>query len=222
MSAPRATMRLQFHRGFTFDDAMDIVPYLDNLGISHVYASPILKARPGSQHGYDVIDPHEVNPELGGEEAFRRLVTSLRAAGLSIIVDIVPNHMAVVGAHNRWWFDVLKHGRQSRFAHYFDIDWAPKTESLRDKVLVPILGRPLGDALGNGEIELTTDDSGHTGERVLVKYFDHVLPLSPASVDEVMESGLDAYLPHSADGRDRLSALLAAATVSPRILARCQ
>jgi (1->4)-alpha-D-glucan 1-alpha-D-glucosylmutase len=208
MSAPRATMRLQFHRGFTFDDALAIVPYLEKLGISHVYASPILKARPGSPHGYDVVDPHEVNPELGGEKAFRRLVESLRASGLGIIVDIVPNHMAIVGAHNRWWFDVLKHGRKSRFAHYFDIDWTPDTESLRDKVLMPILGRALSGALKNGEIELTARDCAQTGENVLLKYFDHVLPLSPTSVDEVIKRGLDAFLPHAVDGRDRLAALL--------------
>jgi (1->4)-alpha-D-glucan 1-alpha-D-glucosylmutase len=208
MSAPRATMRLQFHRGFTFDDALAIVPYIEQLGISHVYASPILKARPGSQHGYDVVDPHEVNPELGGEKAYRRLVTSLRASGLSIIVDIVPNHMAVVGAHNRWWFDVLKHGRQSRFARYFDIDWAPDTENLRDKVLVPILGRPLREALDNNEIELTTQDSGQTGEPVQVKYFDHILPLSRASIDEILARGLDRYLLHTSDGRKRLFTLL--------------
>jgi (1->4)-alpha-D-glucan 1-alpha-D-glucosylmutase len=208
MSAPRATMRLQFHRGFTFDDALAIVPYLEKLGISHVYGSPILKARPGSPHGNDVVDPHEVNPELGGEKAFRRLVELLRASGLGIIVDIVPNHMAIVGAHNRSWFDVLKHGRKSRFAHYFDIDWTPDTESLRDKVLMPILGRALSGALKNGEIELTARDCAQTGENVLVKYFDHVLPLSPTSVDEVIKRGLDAYLPHAVDGRDRLAALL--------------
>jgi (1->4)-alpha-D-glucan 1-alpha-D-glucosylmutase len=208
MSAPRATMRLQFHRGFTFDDAQAIVPYLEKLGISHVYASPILEARPGSQHGYDVVNPHEVNPELGGEDAFRRLVTSLRVSGLGIIVDIVPNHMAIVGAHNRWWFDVLKHGRQSRFAHYFDIDWSTDNETLRDKVLVPVLGRPLGEALTNGEIELAASNCSQTGESVLVKYFDHFLPLSPTSADEVIKRGLDAYLPHADDGRDRLAAIL--------------
>jgi (1->4)-alpha-D-glucan 1-alpha-D-glucosylmutase len=208
MSAPRATMRLQFHRGFTFDDARAIVPYLEKLGISHVYASPILEARPGSQHGYDVVDPHEVNSELGGEEAFRRLVTSLRAAGLGIIVDIVPNHMAIVGAHNRWWYDVLKHGRQSRFAHYFDIDWSTDNETLRDRVLVPILGCPLGEALTNGEIELAASSCAQTGESVLVKYFNHFLPLSPTSADEVIKRGLDAYLPHGDDGRDRLAAIL--------------
>jgi (1->4)-alpha-D-glucan 1-alpha-D-glucosylmutase len=208
MSAPRATMRLQFHRAFTFDDARAVVPYLEKLGISHLYASPILKARPGSQHGYDVVDPHEVNPELGGEEAFRRLVRSLRAIGLGIIVDIVPNHMAVVGAHNPWWFDVLKNGRQSRFAHYFDIDWSPNTECLRNKVLVPILGLPLGEALRKGEIELGKSECAPPGERVSIKYFDHALPLSQKSVDEVMESGLDVYRQHTAEGQDRLAALL--------------
>jgi (1->4)-alpha-D-glucan 1-alpha-D-glucosylmutase len=208
MSVPRATMRLQFHRGFTFDDAGAIVPYLAQLGVSHLYASPILKARPGSQHGYDVIDPHAVNPELGGEEAFRRLVRSLRDVGLSIIVDIVPNHMAIVGAHNGWWFDVLKNGRQSRFAHYFDIDWAPDTENLRDKVLVPILGRPLGEALRGGEISLAKSDRALTDEGVIVKYFDHVLPLSRPSVDEAMGRGLGAYHPRTAEGQDRLADLL--------------
>ena len=119
---PRATMRLQFHKGFTFADAEALVPYFARLGISHVYASPITTARPGSMHGYDVIDPTRVNPELGGEEALRKLVAALRAAGLGLIVDIVPNHMAV-GAENAWWFDVLKHGPASRYAPYFDIDW---------------------------------------------------------------------------------------------------
>jgi (1->4)-alpha-D-glucan 1-alpha-D-glucosylmutase len=208
MSSPRATMRLQFHGGFTFDDAVAIVPYLEKLGLSHVYSSPILKARPGSQHGYDVVDPHEVNPELGGEEAYRRLVTSLRAAGLGIIVDIVPNHMAVVGAHNRWWFDVLKHGRQSRYAHYFDIDWAPNDQNLCDKVLVPILGRPLAEALTKGEIELVAHDCAQIDERIHVKYFDHILPLSVKSVEDVMERGLDAFSPDATDGRDRLAVLL--------------
>ena len=117
----RATMRLQFHRGFTFADAERLVSYFARLGISHVYASPITTARPGSMHGYDVIDPTRVNPELGGEEGLRRLVATLREAGLGLIVDIVPNHMAV-GDANAWWFDVLAHGQASRYAPYFDID----------------------------------------------------------------------------------------------------
>src|SRR3954465_2747677 len=119
---PRATMRLQFHKGFTFADAERLVPYMAQLGVSHVYASPITTARAGSMHGYDVIDPTRVNPELGGEEALRKLVAALRDADLGLIVYIVPNHMAAV-AVNLWWFDVLRHGPESRYAPYFDIDW---------------------------------------------------------------------------------------------------
>ena len=111
MSAPRATMRLQLHRDFTFADATGLVPYLAALGISHLYSSPILTARAGSMHGYDVIDPTRVNPELGGEAGLRGLVAALRAAGLGLIVDIVPNHMAAGGMENPWWADVLRHGR---------------------------------------------------------------------------------------------------------------
>src|SRR5437899_10369960 len=107
--APRATYRLQFHEGFSFADAQRLVPYFARLGISHVYASPITTARAGSMHGYDVIDPTRVNPELGGKEALRKLVAALRAAGLGLIVDIVPNHMAVRAEHARW-FAVLRPG----------------------------------------------------------------------------------------------------------------
>ena len=117
MTFPRATMRLQVHKEFTFDNARAVVPYLSALGISHIYLSPILTARAGSSHGYDVIDPSRLNPELGGEEAFRRLVSELRHHKLGIIVDIVPNHMAV-GSQNPWWMDVLTHGSESRFAKF--------------------------------------------------------------------------------------------------------
>jgi (1->4)-alpha-D-glucan 1-alpha-D-glucosylmutase len=113
MNPPRATMRLQFHKGFTFDDAAHQVSYLAALDVSHLYASPIMTARAGSRHGYDVIDPTRVNPELGGEQAFRRLIGALRHAGLGMIVDIVPNHMAVGGGDNAWWLDVLQYGAAS-------------------------------------------------------------------------------------------------------------
>ena len=130
MSLPRATMRLQFHRGFTFADARSLAPYFASLGISHIYASPIMTARPGSPHGYDVVDPTRVNPELGGEAELLRLVEELRRHDLGLIVDIVPNHMAV-GSGNRWWMDVLARGRESRYAKYFDIDWNPPNSDLR-------------------------------------------------------------------------------------------
>ena len=177
MSAPRATMRLQFHRGFTFADAEALVPYFAALGISHLYASPIMTARPGSTHGYDSIDPTRVNPELGGEEGLRRLVAELRRHELGLIVDIVPNHMAVASG-NAWWIDVLAHGRDSRYARYFDIDWEPDDPHLRGKVLLPVLGRPYEEALAAGEIALRGDNAGDA----FIRYFDHVFPLAAGAL----------------------------------------
>src|SRR5215470_17407670 len=168
----RATMRLQFHKGFTFDHAAAIVPYLAALGISHIYASPIMAARAGSTHGYDVADPTRINQELGGEEGLGRLSRTLRDRNMGLIVDIVPNHMAV-GSENAWWMDVLAHGRESHYADFFDIDWEPEDPSLREKVLLPILGQPYADALGAGEIRLGCDPQ----RMFVVRYFDHVLPL---------------------------------------------
>ncbi len=145
-------MRLQLHRDFTFADATNPVPYMTSLGVSHLYASPILAARPGSMHGYDVTDPTRVNEELGGEAGLRKLVAALRAAGLGLIVDIVPNHMAAGGVENPWWpmccgTDVLR-----RFATYFDIEWCEVR-----KVLAPFLGQPYGEALRDGAITLVRD-----------------------------------------------------------------
>lgn len=204
MTAPRATMRLQFHCGFTFEDATAIVPYLANLGISHIYASPIMTARAGSLHGYDVIDPASVNPELGGESAFRNLVATLKRAGLGIIVDVVPNHMAV-GSDNPWWLDVLKNGRQSRFAHFFDIDWETDDPLVRDKVLLPVLGRPYDEALRHGEIALTFDDGLGC---YAARYFQHVFPIASAHAAEIERETRAAYDAANAEGRARLHALL--------------
>lgn len=144
---PRATYRLQFNRDFPFAAAEAIVPYLDRLGISHVYASPITAAAAGSPHGYDVIDPTRINPELGGEDGFRSLVAALRARGMGIIIDIVPNHMGVAGGENAYWNDVLRSGAGCKYAQWFDIDWdAP--------LLLPILGAPLGEVIASGDLEL--------------------------------------------------------------------
>jgi (1->4)-alpha-D-glucan 1-alpha-D-glucosylmutase len=185
MTIPRATMRLQFHKGFRFADAEKLVPYFDRLGISHLYASPITTARPGSMHGYDVIGPHRVNPELGGEDALIGLVATLRGAGMGLIVDIVPNHMAADAA-NPWWFDVLRNGRARRYAAYFDIDWDAEDETLRGKVLLPVLGKPLHDALRDDEISLA-----HEGGEDVVRYFQHRFPLSGAvHRDESLEAVL--------------------------------
>jgi (1->4)-alpha-D-glucan 1-alpha-D-glucosylmutase len=163
---PRATLRLQFHRGFTFADAEALVPYFAQLGVSHLYASPIAVARPGSMHGYDVIDSTTVNPELGGEAALRSLAAALAAAGLGLIADIVPNHMAADPA-NAWWADVLRHGRASRYARFFDIDWEADP-----KVVLPILGKSLEETLAAGEIEVGREE---------LRYFSHRLPLAPGA-----------------------------------------
>ena len=142
-----ATARLQFHAGFTLDDAVPLVPYLKRLGITHLYASPILKARPGSTHGYDIVDHGQINPELGGEPALRRLHAALRGAGLGLILDIVPNHMGVGGADNPWWLDVLEWGPESNYAGWFDIDWESDRRYLQGKLLVPFLGDQYGSVL---------------------------------------------------------------------------
>jgi (1->4)-alpha-D-glucan 1-alpha-D-glucosylmutase len=163
---PRATYRFQFHKDFTFADAERLVPYLERLGISHLYASPITTATSGSTHGYDVVDPTQINPELGGEEGFRSLVAALRASGLGIIIDIVPNHMGVAGGENGWWQDVLAKGEASPYARFFDIDW-------REPVLLPVLGDPLSQALEGGVIELREE----AGRFVLVAYDEHRFPV---------------------------------------------
>ncbi|HEX2919016.1 MAG TPA: malto-oligosyltrehalose synthase, partial [Edaphobacter sp.] len=201
---PRATMRLQFHKEFTFADARGLVPYLATLGVSHLYASPILTAMPGSVHGYDVIDPTQLNPELGGEEAFRALVGALRGAGLGLIVDIVPNHMAVVGSQNRWWTDVLQHGKSSRYAKFFDIEWQPANPLLKDKVLAPFLGDSYGDALDKGDIRLKQDAAGNP----IVAYFDNQFPINPSEYAHIEEIGLESFDPSHSSGQTLLDQLL--------------
>src|ERR1700757_2254099 len=151
---PLSTYRLQFNSTFRFEDARKLVPYLAALGISHCYASPILKARSGSVHGYDIIDHTQLNPEIGTEDEFRQLVAELKAHGMALLVDTVPNHMGVGHGDNPWWQDVLQNGRTSAYADFFDIDWEPLKPELRNKVLIPILGSPYGDELEGGSIKL--------------------------------------------------------------------
>jgi (1->4)-alpha-D-glucan 1-alpha-D-glucosylmutase len=170
---PVATFRLQFRAGTTFDDARRAVPFLDELGVDTLYASPILAARAGSEHGYDCVDPGRLDPSLGDEAAFVKLVDELRAHGMGLVVDLVPNHMAA-STENPWWLDVLRHGRASRFAPYFDVDWeAPGADG---RVLVPVLGDPYGDVLERGELRVVEED----GER-WVRYFDQRFPLAPGT-----------------------------------------
>lgn len=156
----RATYRLQLNKDFTFVDARAIVPYLADLGISHAYLSPILKAQPGSTHGYDTVDHGVINPELGGIDEFQRLAEALRAAGMGVLLDIVPNHMGVGGADNTIWLDVLKHGPEGRFADWFDIDWAPPRLDMRNRLLVPFLGESYAEALTAGHLLLKSEEDG--------------------------------------------------------------
>jgi (1->4)-alpha-D-glucan 1-alpha-D-glucosylmutase len=201
MTPPRATLRLQLHSGFTLDDAAAQVPYAAALGISHLYLSPVLTARTGSQHGYDVVDPTRVNPELGGELALRGLAHEARRHGLGIIADIVPNHMAI-GSQNPWWMDVLRHGQGSAFAKYFDIDWKPANRLLHGKIAMPILGRPYGEALAAGEINLHRQNG-----RAHIRYFDHLLPLADSTISKPQDSD-NEFDPASDTGRERLHFLL--------------
>jgi len=183
MKALSATARLQFHRDFTMDHAAALVPYYSKLGISHLYASPLLRARAGSTHGYDIVDHNAINPELGGEDALHRLVAALRGHGMGLILDIVPNHMGVGGSDNAWWLDVLEWGRSSPYAEYFDIDWDPPDASLRGRLLAPFLGASYGECLDAGELALRFDD---TDGRLFVGYHDHRFPLNPRDYASVL------------------------------------
>jgi len=183
MTPPRATVRLQFHRGFTLDDAQSLVPYFADLGISHLYASPLMTARSGSAHGYDIIDHAHVNPELGGQDTLRRLVAALRSRDMGLILDIVPNHMAVGGNDNAWWLDVLEWGPHSRYARFFDIDWQSTAPALRGKVLAPFLGEPYGGCLGRGTIALRFDQADG---RLFASYYHHRFPIKLASYAELL------------------------------------
>lgn len=186
MSIPRATARLQLHKDFTLDDAVDVVDYYAALGISHIYASPILTARPGSTHGYDIVDPTRINPELGGEPALRRLVQKLRASGMGLIIDIVPNHMGVGGADNPWWLHVLEWGSHSRHARWFDIDWNSPDPTLQGKILMPFLGDQYAQTLRSGDFRLQFDEASGS---LYFAYFTHRFPLAPWTYDRVLRHG---------------------------------
>lgn len=184
---PLATYRLQLTAAFGFERAAAVVPYLKSLGITHLYASPFLKARSGSSHGYDIIDHAELNPELGGEAGFERLSAALKASGLGLILDFVPNHMGVHFADNAWWLDVLEWGPASPYAAYFDIDWETLPFRRRPGLLLPILGSSYGAALDEGEIELRYDaDEGSLS----AWYFEHRLPISPLRYREILQTTL--------------------------------
>ena len=205
-----ATYRLQLHAGFTFDDARQVVPYVAELGVSHVYLSPVLTAVPGSQHGYDVLDHRTVDAELGGRDGLERLAEVAHGAGLGVVVDIVPNHMALTAPEwaNAQVWQVLREGRRSAAAHWFDVDW----DALDGRIGLPVLGAPLAEVLAAGELTLDTgrDDEGPAAGQPVIRYYEHVFPVAQGTgpndgegVAEVLER--QHYL--LADWREAESAL---------------
>lgn len=196
MTDLRATVRLQFHKDFTLDDAVPLISYFAKLGISHVYASPLLTARPGSMHGYDVLDPTRINPELGGEPALQRLVAELRQHSMGLILDIVSNHMAVGGDGNPWWLDVLEWGPMSPYAHFFDIQWQSLDPFMHDQLLVPFLRTDYGEVLASGELRLHFD----AGQgQLYAAHYDHRFPLYPPSYPTVLRASGNDTLKAMAD-----------------------
>jgi (1->4)-alpha-D-glucan 1-alpha-D-glucosylmutase len=186
LRVPLSTYRVQFRSEFDFEAAAGITEYLRDLGISHVYCSPYLQAAPGSTHGYDTVNYHQVSSELGGEEGRRKFVGKLSECGMGEVLDIVPNHMAITGNYNRWWWDTLENGEASRYSPYFDIDWNSPEERLRNKILLPVLSDHYGKELARGEIRLERQDG-----RFLFRYRDHTFPVAPESLSEVLSKAAD-------------------------------
>ncbi|UFS70450.1 malto-oligosyltrehalose synthase [Geomonas sp. RF6] len=183
---PVATYRLQFNKDLGFKTVTSLIPYLAELGITHIYASPYLKARPGSLHGYDIVDHRSINPEVGTEEEFREYLETLKKHGMSQILDIVPNHMCVECRDNRWWQDVLENGKSAQHAGYFDINWAPVKRQLTDKVLLPVLGAQFGKILESQELQVTYQPDGFS-----VAYYEHNFPLSPRSYPLILSHRME-------------------------------
>jgi (1->4)-alpha-D-glucan 1-alpha-D-glucosylmutase len=213
---PRATYRLQLHRDFTFAHATELVPYLARLGVSHVYCSPYLRARPGSRHGYDIIDHAALNPEIGNRDDFDRFVAELKAHGMGQILDMVPNHMGVMGADNVWWMGVLEDGPASAYAGFFDIEWEPVDPAYAGKVVVPVLGDHYGEVLERGELKPAYEpESGSFA----VWYHEHRFPVDPREYPRVLERAVRLLAPDAVprDAAADLESLIAAlAKLPPR------
>ena len=221
MTILRATARLQFQRDFPLDRATELVPYFHRLGISHLYASPLLTSRPGSTHGYDIVDHNRINPELGGEDALRRLVAELRRHDMGLILDIVPNHMGVGGSDNAWWLDVLEWGRNSPYAEYFDIDWDPPDPALRGRMLAPFLGGSYGDVLAGGDLALNFDPKD--GRFFVAAYGAHRFPVAPRDYAAILRAGgLDDLAAPFIDGPSGRDALRRRAETGRRALLAAQ
>jgi (1->4)-alpha-D-glucan 1-alpha-D-glucosylmutase len=204
---PAATYRLQFHHGFRFITAQALVPYLDDLGISDLYASPFFKARRRSLHGYSVTNPLEINGELGSRISLRALIKVLKSRDMGLLLDIVPNHMAL-SHNNPWWLDVLENGPGSPFAVFFDIDWHPFNRVLEGRVIQPVLGSPYGQALENQEIRLSLEEEGF-----FVYYYEHKFPVDPKTFELVLKHRLDDLVRALGEGNSAIMSLLGLITL---------
>jgi (1->4)-alpha-D-glucan 1-alpha-D-glucosylmutase len=211
---PVSTYRLQLGPSLGFQAAARLVPYLASLGVDAVYLSPILAAAPGSTHGYDVVDFGRISPELGGEAGFAELSDALRANGMGLIVDFVPNHMGV-GTANAWWMDLLENGPSSVHAPAFDVDWEPVKADLRHKVLVPVLGDQYGLVLERGELQLERD-----GGAFSLRYFDHRFPIAPRSVPSILRHGLEELARQLGPGDEHLQELESICTALEKLAPR--
>ncbi|MGA7802341.1 MAG: malto-oligosyltrehalose synthase [Gammaproteobacteria bacterium] len=216
---PTATYRLQFNSGFTFQRAAELVSYLAQLGVSHCYASPYLRARSGTEHGYDIVDHNALQPELGDWASYQTFTDALAAHGMGQILDMVPNHMGVGGNDNVWWLDVLENGEASRFAPYFDIDWRPVKEGLRGKVLVPLLGDHYGAVLENGQLNLTFDEDAGTFSAY---YYEHRLPIDPSTYADILGAGLDRLASRLGDDSTELAEYQSLITAFQNLPARSE
>ncbi|HXS99658.1 MAG TPA: alpha-amylase family glycosyl hydrolase, partial [Elusimicrobiota bacterium] len=183
---PLTTYRLQLHRGFGFREAAALADYLAALGVTDCYTSPVLQARPGSTHGYDITDHGRINAELGGEEGYESFAAALKTRDLGHLLDFAPNHMAADAAANPWWRDVLENGPASLYADHFDIVWNPKKPELKNKVLLPILGDQYGATLERGELQLAFE-----GGRFSLRTPAGPLPVDPQQAPQVLRHGLD-------------------------------
>src|SRR5213592_3632236 len=182
---PTCTYRLQFNRWFTFSQAREIVPYLDALGISDVYASPYFQASPDSLHGYDITDHNKLNGAIGSREDYEAWVGELHAHAMGQILDFVPNHVGIAEPLNEWWMDVLENGPSSRYAPYFDIDWQPLKSDLRDKVLLPILSDQYGRVLERGELQVSFEEG-----TFYLLHGERRLPIAPGTYRHILEIAL--------------------------------
>lgn len=217
---PVSTYRLQFNRRFTFSDATKVLPYWDELGISDIYASPYFKARKGTIVGYDIVDPARLNPEIGTEAAYNRLIRELQKRKMGQILDIVPNHMYVGSEDNAWWMDVLENGPSSPYALFFDIDWDPVKRELKNKVLIPVLGEQYGTVLERQELKLIFE----TGAFFLYCY-DRKLPMLPETYVDILKhriEKLETLLPVDDPSLVKLSSIMTALSCLPSYTAREQ